>query len=112
MHQPVGQIPIGGKQHQSTGVDIQTADINPALPAYFWQMIKDRWPPFRIITGTDFAHRFVVHQHTAAGAGIFKVDLTAIHADFIETGGLIAQFCCHAIDRDPAVGNPAFNFAA
>ena len=48
VHQLVGQLTVSGEQQQTTGVDIQSTDVNPALTLGFWQVVKHGWATFRV----------------------------------------------------------------
>ena len=83
MHQAVGQFAIGGEQQQATGVHVQTANGNPARAAQFWQAIKHRRAPFRIVAGAQLAFRLIVSQHaTDLLSRLFHRDQMTIDTNF------------------------------
>ena len=67
VHQPVGQLTIGGEQHHAGGVDIQPADLDPAHPLQARQVIEHRRAPFRVVARAHFSRRLVVHNDPLNG---------------------------------------------
>ena len=63
MHQPVGQIAGSRKQEQSTGIEIETPDRNPAPAGHLRQGGKHRRTMTWVITRHDLAFRLVINNH-------------------------------------------------
>ena len=112
VHQAVGQLTVGGEHQQTGGVDVQTADVDPA--AFFWtrQFVEHGRTAFRVVTGADFAVGFVVHDHAANRFGcLFTLDHLAIDGDGVVQVYAQTQGCILAIDLDAALADPALYVA-
>jgi len=85
MHQSIRQFAIGRQQQQTGGIDVQTADGNPARAFQARQRFKYGRATFRIFVCGDLAFRLVVDQDAgrlcqSGGDKSLAIELDAIAA--------------------------------
>ncbi|MNZ61954.1 hypothetical protein D3C78_800600 [compost metagenome] len=106
VHQPVGQLAVGGEQQQAGGVDVEATHRNPAGPVHLGQTIKHGGTTFRIVTGTHLPFGLVIRQHAAdLLLGRTGLDLVTIHPDHGVHFDAIPQHGDLAIHADPTCGD-------
>ena len=112
VHQPIGQLTVGGEQQQTGGVDVQAPHGDPARVLNARQTIKYSRTPFRILAGTHLAIRLVIGQYPADQIfGRFGGDGVTIDADHGTGTDPITQGGRLTIDTDPSFADQCFHFA-
>jgi hypothetical protein len=107
VHQPVGQLAIGGEQQQPEGVEVQPSNADPASTAHPRQGLEDRRAALRIVGRAHLAHRLVVDQHPGrTGLHPLAGNQPALVLDPLAAGDPRAQHRRLAIDQHSAVANP------
>ena len=113
VHQAAGQLTVVGEQQQAGGVQIQSADGNPALAFEPWQLIEYRRAAFFVHTAADFAFRLVISNHPAHTRSVgIQFDDATVHGDDVGQGCAIAQAGFATVDADAAIGDPALHLTA
>ena len=112
VHQVVGQLAIGGENHQAVGVVVQPADGDPLGAAQLGQGIEHGGAAFGVVAGDDFAVRLVVDQDAGALLVKAQIDAAAADLDHVARSDLAADGGGFAVDLHAALGNPFLHFAA
>ena len=113
VHQAVSQLTVSGEHQQAGGVDVETADVDPAAFFRARQLVEHGWTAFRVVTGADLAIGLVVHDHAAHRfGGLFALDHFAIDGNGVMQVNAQTQRCILAIDLDPALADPGLYVAA
>ena len=72
------QFAICGHQQQATGIDIESADGNPACAMYVRQAVKHGFSTLWVGSGGDLTCRFIVNQVALSAAGDYDLPVFAI----------------------------------
>ena len=112
MHQGVGQFAVGGQQQKTGGVDVETADRDPARAFQAGQGIENGRAAFGIFAGGDFAFGLVVDQHRARFAQGRSDEHLAVDFDAVAAGHRLAGLGGFAVDLDRALRDAFFQQTA
>ena len=111
MHQPVGEFPIGGEQHQAGGIDVQPPNGNPAMVTEPGKAVEYRRSSFRVSACGDLAFRFVVDEYTPDHLGPGRnVQALAIQLNAIINRDFLPRLNRIPIDAQATGFDPGLNF--
>ncbi len=113
MHQPVGQLAVGGEQQQAAGVDVEAADGDPALALEPRQPVEHGAPPLGVLAGAQLPLGLVVHDHpTRHLLGAAQGHRAVVEEHLVAGLDAVAQGRHLAVDLDPAIGDGGLHLAA
>ena len=105
VHQAVGELAVGGEQHQARGVDVEPADRHPTLGAQTGQALEDSAPAFRVAARRHLSGRLVVGEQ-AAGFLRRNEYATPVDPDLIAGAEPGARGGHAAVDPNPPLRHP------
>jgi hypothetical protein len=113
MHETIGKLPIGRQQQQAGGIEVKAPHGNPATPLEGGKILKDRGSTRRIGPGRELTDRLVIEQHATHRpySSLIEPHRPAVNLNAVTDANPYTQFGWPAIDSDPSLTNPLFNFA-
>ena len=105
MHQRVRQLARAGKQQQTFGVQVQTADRLPLAVLQLGQLAEYGGAVLRIVVRHHFAHRLVIGNHACGRWIDTEADGLSVDLDDVAKLNALTDVSRFVVDRDTAFQN-------